>query len=229
MTQSHSGDMGPDFRLIARRYAQVNRWLSLGLDQRWRRHAALAASPAPGELVLDICTGTGDLALALWRSCPQCRITGIDASREMLSIAAHQSPDSGPCYQLGDALALPYAPESYDLATMAFGLRNLRSRTEGLREARRVLRPGGRLVILEFAAPGRGPVGLLAGWWVRNAVPRLGALLGGHHGPYRYLSQSIVGFPHPESIAAEIEGVGFTGVTWQRLWPGVVVLYAGRK
>ena len=198
------------FDRIARRYDLLNRVLSFGVDRRWRRRAIDALRLAPGARVLDVAVGTADLALLAARRIEGAAVVGVDPSPEMLAegrtkIAA--SPDGARVRLcLGDAQALPFADESFDAAMIAFGIRNVPDRGRGLEEMRRVVRPGGRVAVLELNEP-RGLVAAPARFWVRRAVPWLGALLSGAW-EYRYLQRSIAAFPPPAEFAALAESRG---------------------
>ena len=216
----------PAFDTIADRYDRLNRLLSLGLDRSWRRQAAQAVPPRVGDSVLDVCAGTGDLTLEIWRTGLAHRVVGLDRSSSMLALARSKSPrEGGPEYVLGDALSLPFSDADFDLVTIGFGLRNLPDRAAAIREIQRVLRPGGRLLVLEFCPPGRGLWAGAAGWYLNTIVPILGAAFGRHPESYRYLRQSVNGFPPPPALRDEIEAAGFAKVGWRLLWPGLVAYH----
>ncbi|HEX4824896.1 MAG TPA: ubiquinone/menaquinone biosynthesis methyltransferase [Candidatus Polarisedimenticolaceae bacterium] len=214
---------------IARRYDLLNRLLSLGLDRRWRKAAAREACLASPARVLDLCSGTGDLALALVRAPgPERLVVGCDFSRPMLERAARKL-DGRATVVLGDALRLPFADGAFDAITVAFGVRNLHDMPAGFHEMRRVLAPGGRLVVLEFSRP-EGPVLSRAyGLYLRTVVPRLGDRASGREGPYRYLARTIAGFPEPDRIAGLLRDAGFGGVGWHTLSGGIVCLHTALR
>jgi demethylmenaquinone methyltransferase/2-methoxy-6-polyprenyl-1,4-benzoquinol methylase len=208
---------------IARRYDLVNRVLSLGLDQRWRRLAAAALDPRPGEHILDVATGTGDLALAILGRAPSARVVGVDPSPKMLA-RAHAKLGAAAAWLPGDARDLPFADSTFDGVTIGFGIRNVPDRGRALAEMARVLRPGGRAVILELAEPS-GP---LARAHVHRVVPLIGALLSSA-AEYRYLQRSIAAFPPPAEFAAEMAAHGLPVETIRGLTLGVAQIFVGRR
>jgi demethylmenaquinone methyltransferase/2-methoxy-6-polyprenyl-1,4-benzoquinol methylase len=210
LPQLGSGEM---FDRIAPRYDFVNRVLSLGLDQRWRRRVVKSLQLGDRPRVLDVATGTGDLAIAIARGCPGATVVGLDPSPKMLAIAHDKlmRADLGSRVSLveGDAQALPFRDCELDAATIAFGIRNVPDRALALRELARVVRPGGRIAVLELGEPRKGVLGAAARFHCRFVVPRLGALLGGKR-EYRYLQTSVAAFPPPEQFAEMMRGAGLT-------------------
>jgi demethylmenaquinone methyltransferase/2-methoxy-6-polyprenyl-1,4-benzoquinol methylase len=209
------------FDRISPVYDAMNRTMTVGLDQRWRR-AAVAAVVQPGDRVLDACCGTGDLAVAAQEVGGT--VTGLDFSERMLERARRKSGQVE--WVQGDALALPFSDGSFDAATVGFGIRNLDELEGGLVELRRVLRPGGRLAILEITKPS----GLLAPFyrlWFDGFVPLLGKLLPGGSA-YTYLPASVRRFPGPDELAALLRGAGFEDVRWRTFAGGIVALHIGR-
>lgn len=199
---------------IAGRYDLLNRLLSLGLDRRWRSEAVelgLAGSPAD---VLDVATGTGDLAFELARKAPASRITGLDFSAGMLALAREKNAARGGHVEFveGDAQRLPFPAESFDLVTIAYGLRNLEEPARGLAEFARVLRPGGRLVVLEFPPPPGGIFGSLVRFWFRHVLPTVGGLVSGSRAAYTYLPESVEGFLTPRDLTTLLLQAGFSSV-----------------
>lgn len=221
---------GAMFDAIAARYDVLNRILSMGIDVGWRRNAVrLAQVPANGR-ALDVATGTGDLALALARATPTATVIGVDPSRGMLAVGEKKVRALGLETRVslgeGDAQALPYPDASFDAVTIAFGIRNVPDRPRALREMARVLKPGGRLVVLELSEPRRGILGPLARFHVHQVVPRVGALLSGAR-EYRYLQASIAAFPSPEAFAAMIREAGLVDVSFVSLTFGVAAIHVG--
>ena len=199
--QLGSGQM---FDQIAPRYDFVNRVLSLGLDKRWRRRVIKELGLAPNARILDVATGTGDLAVELARAAPQGYVIGLDPSTQMLSVAVQKMAKLGLAERVtlieGDAQQLPQANCEIDAATIAFGIRNVPDRAQGLRELARVVRPGGRIAVLELGEPQSGFFGRAARFHTRQIVPRIGALLSGKR-EYRYLQTSVAAFPTPDVFA----------------------------
>jgi demethylmenaquinone methyltransferase/2-methoxy-6-polyprenyl-1,4-benzoquinol methylase len=221
-----TGRLAPDavrsmFDRISPVYDAMNRTMSMGLDQRWRR-ATVAAVVRPGDRVLDACCGTGDLALAARDAGGT--VTGLDFSERMLERARRKSAEVE--WLQGDALALPFSDGSFDAATVGFGVRNLDDLERGLAELRRVLRPGGRLAILEITRP-RGPLTPFYRLWFDGFVPLLGKLLPGGSA-YTYLPASVRRFPGPDELASLLRETGFDDVRWRTFAGGIVALHIGR-
>ncbi|MFL5932744.1 MAG: bifunctional demethylmenaquinone methyltransferase/2-methoxy-6-polyprenyl-1,4-benzoquinol methylase UbiE [Gaiellaceae bacterium] len=208
------------FDRISPVYDAMNRTMTLGLDQRWRR-ATVAAVVRPGDRVLDACCGTGDLAVAASRV--GARVTGLDFSEQMLERARRKSSEVE--WVQGDALALAFEDGSFDAATVGFGVRNLADLERGLAELRRVLRPGGRVAILEITRP-RGLLAPFYRLWFDGLVPLLGKLLPGGSA-YTYLPASVRRFPAPEELAALLRAAGFEDVRWKTFAGGIVALHIG--
>jgi len=208
------------FDRIAPVYDAMNRIMTAGLDGRWRAETA-AAVVRPGEHVLDACCGTGDLALACVRAGG--RVTGLDFSERMLERARGKS--SRVNWLRGDALALPFADGSFDAATVGFGVRNLSDLERGLAELSRVLRPGGRVGILEITRP-RGLLAPFYRVWFEVLVPLLGRLLPGGKA-YSYLPASVRRFPGPEDLAELLRAAGFGDVRYRLFAGGIVALHTG--
>lgn len=222
-----SGEM---FDRIARRYDTLNRVISLGIDRRWRRRTVAALRLPAGARVLDVATGTADLAIDIARRHPDATVVGLDPSRGMLAVGdtklARRGLASRVSLVVGDAQALPYEAASFDAATIAFGIRNVPDRALGLRELARVVKPGGRVAVLELAEPRGGLLGRAARFHVHHVVPRLGALLSGSR-EYRYLQTSIAAFPPAEAFAAMMDAAGLEVVEVAPLTFGVCTLYVG--
>ena len=208
------------FDRIAPVYDAMNRLMTAGLDRRWRG-ATAARVVRPGDRVLDVCCGTGDLALAAAEAGG--KVTGIDFSAPMLERARRKSSEIE--WVEGDALGLPFPDASFDAATIGFGLRNLESVEQGLAELRRVLRPGGRVGILEITRP----EGLLASFyrfWFDGVIPLAGKVLPGGSA-YSYLPASVRRFPPPQGLAELLDKAGFDEIRWRLFAGGIVTLHTG--
>ena len=220
-----TGRLTPDavrtmFDRIAPVYDAMNRAMTAGLDRRWRRETARAAV-SPGDRVLDTCCGTGDLAIACLAEGGE--VTGLDFSERMLERARAKSDQVE--WMQGDALALPFEDGSFDAATVGFGVRNLEDLDRGLAELRRVLRPGGRLAILEITQP-RGLLRPFYKLWFDGLVPLAGKLLPGGSA-YTYLPASVRRFPAAREFAQMIEASGFEQVRYRLFAGGIVALHTG--
>ncbi|MBI2834253.1 MAG: bifunctional demethylmenaquinone methyltransferase/2-methoxy-6-polyprenyl-1,4-benzoquinol methylase UbiE [Acidobacteria bacterium] len=220
------------FDAIARRYDFLNHLLSAGLDRRWRRRAIDTLHLRGDEVVLDLCTGTADLAIeAVRRKKGARRAVGIDFASAMLRLGrekVHRTSASVSLVQ-GDATEIPLAAESVDAVTMAFGIRNVEDPDAACREMLRCLRPGGQLRILEFGVPAIPGVRAAFLWYFRRVLPRIGRLISRHHSAYAYLPASVSTFPSPDEFASGLERAGFVRVGVDRVTLGVVYLYRARK
>ncbi len=209
------------FDRIAPVYDLMNRVMTVGLDQRWRR-LTVREVVAPGDRVLDGCCGTGDLAVAA-RKAGAGEVVGLDFSGRMLERARKKEPAVE--WIQGDLLELPFEDGSFDAATVGFGVRNVADLERGLAELRRVLRPGGRVGILEITRP-RGPLRLFYRLWFDVLIPLAGRILPGGKA-YTYLPASVRRFPGPDELAALLEAQGFERVAYRRLGGGIVALHTG--
>lgn len=223
---------GAMFDAIAGRYDLLNRVLSAGLDRRWRRNLVHALGLPAGARVLDLATGTADVAIAIATVHPDAHVVGLDPSPRMLEVARQKvhAAQLGDRISLmeGDAEQLPLPDASFDAVTMAFGIRNVPDRPRALGESVRVLRSGGVLAILELGEPRDGVLGAIGRWHVHGLVPRLGALLSGAR-EYRYLADSIARFPRPDLFAAQLLEAGLHDVHVQAQTLGACHLYVGRR
>ncbi|MGH9158958.1 MAG: bifunctional demethylmenaquinone methyltransferase/2-methoxy-6-polyprenyl-1,4-benzoquinol methylase UbiE [Vicinamibacteraceae bacterium] len=221
------------FDAIAGRYDLLNHLLSAGLDLYWRARAVAALRLTGSEVVLDLCTGTCDLALGLCRPRGARRVVGVDFSAEMLRVGLAKVRTKGKERRVpllrGDAMRIPLADASVDAVTMAFGLRNVETPVVALAEVARVLRPGGRIAILEFGAPRLPVVRSLYLWYFRHVLPRVGRLVSRHGSAYTYLPASVDAFAPPEQVAATIESQGLSAVRIVQLSLGIVYMYAAAK
>jgi demethylmenaquinone methyltransferase/2-methoxy-6-polyprenyl-1,4-benzoquinol methylase len=208
------------FDRIAPVYDAMNRIMTVGLDRRWRR-ATIEQTVRDGDRVLDACCGTGDLAIEAYGR--GARVTGLDFSESMLARARRK--ERAIEWIRGDVLALPFDDGAFDAVTVGFGVRNVADLDAALRELRRVLRPGGRIGILELTTP-RGVLAPFYRLWFDRAVPLLGRLLPGG-AAYTYLPASVRRFPAPEELASTLARAGFGGVRFRRFAGGIVALHVG--
>jgi demethylmenaquinone methyltransferase/2-methoxy-6-polyprenyl-1,4-benzoquinol methylase len=209
------------FARIADRYVLTNHVLSCGMDLWWRRVVSHRIRSWRPKRLLDVASGTGDLALKLQQTCPDCEVIASDFCPEML---AHASSRGVKHTLVADALALPFSDADFDVVTVAFGLRNMADYPKALREMRRVLKPGGRLVILDFSLPG-GILRLPYRFYLHRVLPRLAGWLTRQQDAYEYLGGSIEAFPAGQGMLDLLESCGFTGATATPLTFGVVALY----
>ena len=219
------------FGSIARRYDLLNRALSLGIDVAWRREAVREATRYAPHDVLDVATGTADLAIGLKRSAPEARVIGVDFAAPMLAIGREKAVRAGVDVTLerGDGTALGYAEGRFDVVTIAYGLRNFADVDAGLHEFHRVLRPGGRLVVLEFPPPRPGPIGWLFRAYFLHVLPRIGGLVSGDAEAYAYLPRSVLAFPEPRDLARRMQDAGFRSVRFKLQTFGISALHVATK
>lgn len=215
------------FDRIAPTYDLLNRLLSFGFDRRWRASAIRAGEPRPGQRWLDVAAGSGDMAIAGLREQPGARWFAADPSRELFAVLGKRTPpDLSVPRALARAEALPFRDASFDGVTVAFGVRNFADTAAGLGELARVVRPGGRLIVLEFHPSARGRWGAhpIVTFYLERVLPRVGALVSGAPRAYRYLADSSRGFLTVERMAVELKRAGFSRVQWRPLFPGSVML-----
>jgi demethylmenaquinone methyltransferase / 2-methoxy-6-polyprenyl-1,4-benzoquinol methylase len=220
------------FSEIAPRYDLLNHVLSLNIDRAWRRRAirALAWERAPEGTYVDLCAGTLDVGAELARR-PGFSglVIGADFAEPMLRAGKGKAPRRVLAPVVADAIALPIPDGSVAGAIVAFGLRNMADLDAGLREARRVLEPGARLVILEFSRPGAPLVRAFYHFYSRRVLPVVGRMVSGHQTAYRYLPESVANFPDGEQLARRVERAGFRNVQWQALTFGIAALHWGER
>jgi demethylmenaquinone methyltransferase/2-methoxy-6-polyprenyl-1,4-benzoquinol methylase len=222
------------FDAIAGRYDFLNHVLSAGIDRRWRQRAIGSLHLTGRERVLDICTGTADLAIAAARAQPgAARVVGVDFAGEMLRVADSKLHGARMEDRIGlvrgDATRLPIADASVDAITIAFGIRNVEDVLGACREMIRVLKPGGRLALLEFAVPSTPVIGSLYLWYLRYVLPRIGRAVSGHGAAYGYLPASIDAFASPDDFVKILRQAGFSDISAARMTVGTVCLYTGRR
>lgn len=218
------------FASIAPGYDRTNEVLSMGVHRLWRRAAVAASGAAPGQKALDCATGTGDLALALKRAVGASgEVVGTDFCAEMLAAAPEKAKRAGleVRFEVADVLALPYADATFDVSTIAFGIRNVDDPVRALQELARVVKPGGRVVVLEFGQPS-GPFGAMFRMYSRFVMPAVGGLLTGNRGAYEYLPRTSAAFPAGERFLALMDQSGrFAARIAQPLTFGTAFVYVG--
>ena len=222
------------FDAIAGRYDFLNHVLSAGIDRRWRTRAIRSLRLTGRERILDLCTGTADLAIeAMDARPPAAHVVGIDFAGAMLAIGrekvAARALQPSIALVRGDAAWIPIAEESVDAVTIAFGIRNVHDMPEAMREIFRVLKPGGRLAILEFAVPTLPGFKQLYMWYVRHVLPQVGRAISRHEGAYKYLQASIEAFSTPAEFVTILRQTGFVDVRPVQLMLGSVFLYEARR
>ena len=218
------------FDRIAGVYDLVNTVMTAGLHHAWRERAADRAELRPGDAALDLCCGTGDLALELReRVGAGGRVVGADFSERMLELAQDKAADRGLAdvtFEWADALELPYSDASFDAVTVGFGVRNLADVGAGIREMTRILKPGGRCVILEITQPQKPPLSTFFKVWFNRIVPVIGRVAGDSDA-YSYLPESVRSFPPPAKLAALMDEAGLTGIRYTVLAGGIIAIHSG--
>ncbi len=221
------------FNNIAGRYDFLNHFLSLGIDKIWRKIAIKQIASVSPKSILDVATGTGDLAIAASKSIPDATIMGIDIASQMLEVGKTKVADIGRdnkiSFQLGDSEALPFSDNSFDATMCAYGVRNFEHLENGLSEMHRVLQPGGKLAILEFSTPQSFPFKQLYKFYFKNILPVLGKLISKNNTAYTYLPESVNAFPDGEKFCNILTSCGFRNAKARPLTFGVTTLYTATK
>jgi demethylmenaquinone methyltransferase / 2-methoxy-6-polyprenyl-1,4-benzoquinol methylase len=227
-----AGQVNRMFDRVAGRYDALNSVMTAGLHHRWRERAADRAELSAGDSALDVCCGTGDLALELSRRVsPGGHVVGCDFSEPMLDLAREKAAarqSSGVRFEWADALQLPYDSGRFDAVTVGFGVRNLADLDRGLSEMGRVLKPGGRAVILEITQPSRLPLSAFYSLWFDRLVPRLGSLSGDPEA-YSYLPESVRSFPSPGGLAEKMDRAGLERIRYTVLAGGIIAIHSGLR
>ena len=220
------------FNKIAKHYDLLNHLLSLNIDKKWRRKSLRGHINADTQLVLDVACGTGDFSLQLMASGVK-RVVGVDISEEMVKVGQQKvikrGLQSGIALQMGDSACLQFDSNTFDLVTVAFGVRNFEKRAESLAEMLRVLRPQGEVIILEFSTPTKFPIKQLYRLYFKQILPFVGGLISGHRDAYQYLPNTVYAFPQGEQFLAEMRMVGFTHLSYRKMSFGIVSVYYGKK
>jgi demethylmenaquinone methyltransferase / 2-methoxy-6-polyprenyl-1,4-benzoquinol methylase len=220
------------FDRIADHYDAMNSVMTAGLHHRWRKRTAERARLREGDSALDVCCGTGDLAFELARHVgPAGTVIGCDFSQPMLELARAKSVERWATtvrFEYADALELPYGDETFDAVTVGFGVRNLADLDRGLSEMTRVLKPSGRLVILEITQPRRPPLSIFYSLWFDRLVPLLGAFAGDRDA-YTYLPESVRSFPSPWGLAERMDAAGLDGIRVTVLAGGIIAIHSGER
>ncbi len=217
---------------ISPRYDLLNRLLSMGVDKGWRKELIKQLAKESPKTILDIATGTADLAIAEAKLNPE-RITGVDISEGMLAMGREKvsklALDTVITLETGDSENLKYADNSFDAVTVAFGVRNFENLKKGLKEMNRVLKPGGKAMILEFSQPRYFPFKQIYFFYFRTVLPIVGKLVSGHSKAYTYLPESVASFPFGKEFAGIMEEAGFKEISFKALTFGICTLYIGKK
>ncbi len=217
------------FNAIAHRYDLLNRVLSGGIDQHWRRRVVHELMPYRPRRILDVATGTGDLALLLAEHFPEAKIVGVDIAEAMLERGKEKVTEQGlegrVRLQIGDSEKLPFPDRQFDAVTVAFGVRNFENLRKGIQEMKRVLKPRGHVVILEFSHPRAFPIRTLYWLYARHLLPRIGRWLSRNEAAYRYLPESVEVFPDGEDFLRILEEAGFRYTRWISLTGGIASIY----
>ncbi|MBA3827346.1 MAG: bifunctional demethylmenaquinone methyltransferase/2-methoxy-6-polyprenyl-1,4-benzoquinol methylase UbiE [Taibaiella sp.] len=230
---SKKGQVADMFNNIASKYDFLNHFLSLGIDKGWRKKAIAAIAATNPSNILDVATGTGDMAIAAAKKITPKKITGIDIADQMLEVGRKKitaaNLDNIIHLQTGDSEALPFADKQFDAVMCAYGVRNFEHLQQGLQEMYRVMKPGGKVVILEFSHPKSFPVKQLYSFYFKYILPVVGKMVSKHSRAYTYLPESVMAFPEGRVFCAQLEACGFKNATARPLTFGVTTLYTAIK
>lgn len=220
------------FNDIAPRYDLLNHCLSMNIDKKWRKKAMKCIGEEEKGMLLDVACGTGDFSIAACRAGVR-KVTGVDISDNMVEIGKKKVKemglDSRICLQCGDSEQLEFADGDFDVVTVAFGVRNFEHLEKGLREMHRVLKPGGKVIILEFSMPGHFPMKQLYKFYFRRILPTIGGIISGNKRAYTYLPESVMRFPQGATFLQIMRDCGFSEVIQTKLTFGIASLYVGLK
>ncbi|MFA6515444.1 MAG: bifunctional demethylmenaquinone methyltransferase/2-methoxy-6-polyprenyl-1,4-benzoquinol methylase UbiE [Candidatus Paceibacterota bacterium] len=221
------------FNSIAYRYDFMNRFLSVGIDVWWRKKAISQLKSLAPKQILDVATGTGDVAILTWQMLKPEKITGIDISEGMLELGRKKIEKLGLANKIGlftgDSETIPFADNSFDAITVAFGVRNFQNLEKGLQEMLRVLRPGGKLVVLEFSKPTKAGFKNLYTFYMNYVAPNIGKLFAKNKDAYQYLNDSVQAFPEGQTFLNIMHEAGFTQTYLKKLSFGICTIYCGSK
>ncbi len=228
-----SDNVAAMFNSIAAKYDFLNHFLSLGIDKLWRRRLVKQLAKSNPRQVLDIATGTGDLAIQLAKHHKSVSITGVDISENMLSIGREKilkrKLEGRINLKQANSMSLPFADSEFDAAMVAFGVRNFEDLSKGITEIHRVLKAGGNLYVLEFSMPSRFPMRNLYRFYFRKVLPFVGGIVSGSKSAYTYLPESVFAFPEKEKFVEIMANAGFKNCSYKRLTFGVASIYIGSK
>lgn len=232
-TESKKVQVEDMFNQIAPKYDLLNHALSLNIDKLWRRKVVKLLSKEKASTVLDVATGTCDLAIAIARKANPSAITGVDLSEEMLNVGKQKVKKLGFANQIklqkADAENLPFADNSFDAITVAFGVRNFENLEAGLKEMYRVMKPNGTCIILEFTMPIRFPIKQLYNFYFRYILPLIGRMVSNHKSAYTYLPESVKAFPQRQKFTQIMEQCGYNNTEFKILSFGIAAIYIGKK
>ncbi|MCU7695193.1 bifunctional demethylmenaquinone methyltransferase/2-methoxy-6-polyprenyl-1,4-benzoquinol methylase UbiE [Haoranjiania flava] len=218
---------------VASKYDFLNRFLSMGIDQGWRKKAIRRLTSIKPQSILDVATGTGDFAIMTYKMLTPGKITGIDISKGMLEVGREKVAKEKLSAHIemmeGDSENLPFKDNSFDAVTVSFGVRNFQNLEKGIAEMYRILRPGGKLVILEFSRPKNPVFKLLYRIYMQVVTPNVGKMISKSKTAYQYLNDSIMVFPERKDFVTVMDGVGFTGTSYEALTMGICCIYEGSK